>query len=713
LSRAPSNGFNGTLMAIGMVLHAVVLNIGWGSSEHTAWIQLATAGFMALSVADTFSARQAKWGSLWPAAAGCALIAAAWVAGAAWHGTELALVVTVAFAAPWWGAWGKRGLAVGFAWWLMLIFLLSGGRGSQQPAALPWVIEGVVAALIWSMLMSRLSSRVHRAIALRQALSALEALLSAQSQWLGNDRHFEHREQAERGLLEIVRLQAALTDAVQQARDHLYGTARRQKGGRQLRPDVKTLWQALQVRDAAVLCTVDLDLSGDIEGMALARQRMSKALAEAARRVREVALAGDAFDWKPAPPHPPTELERAALRPWERLAVDRSVHLLDQVEQLAQARASAPTVMPYARWKSMEAMTTPTGWPWPTLKAAVRGHSPILRLSMRTTLAAVAAWSVAQWLPWHSHSHWLLLTVAVVMRGSLAQTLARRNARVLGTLGACVLAMGWWWWQPPVWGTLLATAIAMAVAHSFLLIDYRVTAAAGTFMALLQAHAMGNHDTSLWSWWGLIGIRMADTLIGAGLAWLFSMVLPAWERRQLPETLQNMKAALIDLARQTLTDARSQQNDRDFAVARRAVHDQFWALQESLVRAQAEPRRVAVQVPLLEESMVHAHRLTAHLSVVRRLLNLHARDLPAHVQRESLRHARDVVETSLNMPVRLAVDTSIAAWPSRELALESPNTDLPEDQPVKALERHIRLVEWHARCLQQIGQAMNAHLQRA
>ena len=45
-------------------------------------------------------------------------------------------------------------------------------------------------------------------------------------------------------------------------------------------------------------------------------------------------------------------------------------------------------------------------------------------------------------LPWGSHPYWLVLSVAVVLRGNLGDTLARRNARVLGTMLGCLVVVG-------------------------------------------------------------------------------------------------------------------------------------------------------------------------------------------------------------------------------------------------------------------------------
>ena len=75
------------------------------------------------------------------------------------------------------------------------------------------------------------------------------------------------------------------------------------------------------------------------------------------------------------------------------------------------------------------------------MRAQWTGHSPVLRHALRAALALGSAYFIALALPWASHPHWLVLGVAVVLRGSLDQTLARRNARVLGTLFGCVLVV--------------------------------------------------------------------------------------------------------------------------------------------------------------------------------------------------------------------------------------------------------------------------------
>ena len=70
-------------------------------------------------------------------------------------------------------------------------------------------------------------------------------------------------------------------------------------------------------------------------------------------------------------------------------------------------------------------------------------------------------------LPWRAHDYWILLTIVVVLRGSLAQTLERRNSRVLGTLLGCLLAAGLLWGHLPPLVLLLFVSLAQALAHAF------------------------------------------------------------------------------------------------------------------------------------------------------------------------------------------------------------------------------------------------------
>src|SRR5690606_13936319 len=124
---------------------------------------------------------------------------------------------------------------------------------------------------------------------------------------------------------------------------------------------------------------------------------------------------------------------------------------------------------------------------------------------------------------WATHHYWILLAVVVVLRGSLAHTLERRNSRVAGTALGCVLASAILATQAPALLLLVIVPLAQAISHSFAIKRYLITAVAATVLSLVQAHLLSGGTAPAFN----IIERLADTLIGTGIAWAFSYVLPS------------------------------------------------------------------------------------------------------------------------------------------------------------------------------------------
>jgi uncharacterized membrane protein YccC len=204
-----------------------------------------------------------------------------------------------------------------------------------------------------------------------------------------------------------------------------------------------------------------------------------------------------------------------------------------------------------------------------------------------------------------------VLSVAVILRGSLQETLARRNGRMLGTMQGCLLVGALSHLQLPSFLSVIFLT-AVGVAHTYVSQRYWITATAATVMALLQSHLV-NPGSGF-----AIAERAADTLLGAALAWIFSYVLPSWERRGLPDGIARALANLQGYAAYAL---RLRPGDAvDQRLARRRAYDALGALAVALERSSAEPRSVRLPVKEVATLLDHGERLMAHLSMVRLIL---------------------------------------------------------------------------------------------
>jgi uncharacterized membrane protein YccC len=308
--------------------------------------------------------------------------------------------------------------------------------------------------------------------------------------------------------------------------------------------------------------------------------------------------------------------------------------------------ASAVAVLTPEQTGVLPTLVSPMDWPWAPLKAqlGLGARSPVLRYALRATLAVACADGIAHVLPWASHPHWILMTVAVVMRGNLEQTLARRDARVQGTLLGCLIAsalltldtrMNAYTGGHSAW-LFLALIVSLSLAHGFVLINYRVTAAAGAVLALVQGHLFSpsQHPALLDA-----AERLGDTLIGAALAWAFSYVLPSWERQQLPRLVQRLMQAQMHYTHHALRWHLNHARTPRRSLARREIYDVLWLLSQSLQRMGKEPRHARAWAPSLEAVLVHSNRLVSHLAAVKGLLSVRHRDMDARIVEPALLEA--------------------------------------------------------------------------
>ena len=542
-------------------------------------------------------------------------------------------------------AWGKRGIPIAIAVMLAMIFSMA----TPAPTGLHEAIErswhfGLGAALyiVYSTLANLALNARYRVQLIADTLYSVAALMRTEaSQFRAVDETSDVRNTPAPLLGQLLRETAALADQIQGTRDLVLESPRTPRRQRL----AGMLLIVLEMRDQLLASELDLESLTAHPAHAQALTEMRRVLEDLAREVTALADAmlmlrrpAALTDRRPqlAAIHIPEDPAQASPQHGPSPAMlarglaSRIGHINDEVlrlNQLARGESEPDLAVVRANW---QLFVSPTAWSWRPFLALWKWDAPPLRHAIRAALAIAAGYGIALLMPWGSHDYWILLTIVVVLRGSLSQTLERRNARVAGTLVGCVLAVGLLAAHPSALMLLLCVTGAQAVAHGFAVRKYLITAVAATVLGLVQAHML---NTGMSPTFALFE-RIADTLIGAAVAWAFCYVLPSWERGQIPALVMRTLKAQALHARLALGLGQLRTIDTApelaWRLARREAFDSLSALVQATQRSLSEPR--AVQPPLepLERLQAHSYQLLAQLSAVKSMLLLRRDRLTLH-----------------------------------------------------------------------------------
>jgi uncharacterized membrane protein YccC len=244
-------------------------------------------------------------------------------------------------------------------------------------------------------------------------------------------------------------------------------------------------------------------------------------------------------------------------------------------------------------------------------------RAPALRFAIRLTLAMTAGLGLTLIFPHFAHANWVLLTIALIMRANYSVTSRRRWDRVTGTLIGCAIAVALIYTLPP--NLLLASIVlAVGVSHAYVNIRYRITAIGASVSSLLLLHfsAPTDHPQFL--------ERIIDTLIGAGLSWAFSFLLPYWERDNLPGIVRGLLAADTGFAKEALRLTFPRQ---PYRLARKKAMDSVAQLSGAIRRLADEPDIKRRALAALTELLGANYLLTSDLASMPVLVRLRGNEL--------------------------------------------------------------------------------------
>ncbi len=630
-NRLPMHVINGASVALGVGVVEALVHAAAGPRAAA----LAMTGAIYASLADLPLRPERNWRRVGAGALmgfGAATLMLLTRPYAAAQGIAIALI---AFVAMMMLGFGPRAGPASFAAVLSIVFTM--GLPPLEPVgeALGWQAAGAACCLLWSAATSIALQPHYRRLALAAALDASARLLRARIAVLRGERSPGHE-----ALREWVRSEAQLADRLQLARDLLFAAAPSATVQRQ----IAVLLRLIDLRDLLLASSLDVDRLGDDAPGRRLRERFTERLGQLALalvRERSTLQGGTAAlpaldqpalpqldEFDPADPRRP--LLPAMERRLQRLGAE-----VRRIDALLHGEDEAPLLGGH----ELRQFVAPEGWPLAALKPHWSLVSPVLRHAVRISVALAAAYYIALVLPWASHPQWLVLSVAVVLRNTFEQTVLRRNLRVAGTVLGCLIVLALSQLSAPLALSAVFLA-AIGLAHGFVVERYLVTAVAATVMALLQAHLVAPEEGFP------IAERLADTVLGAALAWGFSYVLPSWERRLLPAMIERMLGALRDYARRVLAGGAAATLEQ--RQARRRAYDVIGALSASVQRSIVEPAGVRPALQPLVRLIDQAQRLMAHLSMVRLLLQRSASEIDPRVAAQAMSACATAVDAALD-----------------------------------------------------------------
>ncbi|MDE3012117.1 MAG: FUSC family protein [Pseudomonadota bacterium] len=649
---------NGLSCAFGLLLISSLVNVCLGVTAGTA----AGVGVIVCTPPDLAAPRRGKLFQILPAVlAGIPLFFAVQALHAAPIRLGL-LLVPATFVAFLVAAWGKRGLPVAVSAMFAMVFSMAvpvqAGWHSVVDSSVHFAL-GAGLYLVYAQVANALLNMRYRTQILADTLLVLADLIRIQAQQF---RPAQADEATQRTPLigRLLQQQAAFADHLQSARDLLLEaprTARRQQLA-------GMLMQVLEMRDHLLASELDLEelrrFAGH-EAILLGIHDLLQALADINGALADALLIGRKPE--PAADHHAVlarlhELASQCLEQGESVGssgtalahglIRRIGNIHDETRQLvALARGeTAPNLaLVQATWRMF---VSPTDWSWQPLRSLWQWDAPPLRHALRAALAIATAYAVSLWLPWGSHDYWILLTIVVVLRGSLSQTLERRNSRVAGTALGCLIAGLLLHAGLPHPVLLLVITVAQATAHAFTARRYLVTAVAATVLALVQAHLLNADGSAGFA----IAERLGDTLLGVAIAWAFAYVLPSWERQLIPQLVARTLNAQARHARMALALIGHGQGDAApelaWRLARRETYDSLSALVQATQRSLSEPRAVRPPLAALGHLLAHGYQLLAQLTAVKTMLMLRRNQLDVSTLEGALRHSAAALEQILH-----------------------------------------------------------------
>jgi uncharacterized membrane protein YccC len=312
-------------------------------------------------------------------------------------------------------------------------------------------------------------------------------------------------------------------------------------------------------------------------------------------------------------------------------AFDKIRIMTDMIGELHRATFVHEGTIPLVPASDLTPFLTQQRYGLRILLSNLRWTSSTFRFALRVSLAILTGLLVAEVLPYKSHSYWIALTIAVILKPTFGTTKKRRADRLVGTVIGCILSAIILHFIHSQAVLLLFLFLATACAPAFVNLRYRYTAIAASMQILMLISLTVPHGGHA------ISERLLDTLIGAAIATFYSYVFPSWEFHALPHLIRNVLKAngqYLDAAKDLLQGKAS--DDFLYRLARKRFMDSLSSLSAALSRMLEEPADKQYAAAELNRFIVQNYLMVAHIAALRILFQRHREGLPREAANAAL-----------------------------------------------------------------------------
>lgn len=240
-----------------------------------------------------------------------------------------------------------------------------------------------------------------------------------------------------------------------------------------------------------------------------------------------------------------------------------------------------------------------------TLKSATFRHA------IRVSLGLIIGYIISLFFT-IGHSYWILLTVVSIMKPAYGVSRKRNLQRIGGTLTGGVIGFGMLYITQSHSIIFVTMLLSMALAYTFLRIQYFVSSAFITLYVLLSLYFLQGANASV------ITDRVIDTVIGGVIAFICGyFIFPNWEKEKINEILHDaIKANKYYFGKATEYFTGKPPALLDYKLARKEAFLNLANLSDALQRMMSEPKHRQHAAKDYHQFAVTHHILTSYIASI-------------------------------------------------------------------------------------------------